>query len=100
MAFGDADIPTLLKDFGEDFTVGAVTAKGPLDKVDKELLRSDAAALVGRVMSVRLQTSAFGSSLIEGATITRVSTGAAYKIISAHQQPPDGLVTLVTFSVP
>jgi hypothetical protein len=98
--FGDADIPSLYKDFGESFTIGSTTALGLWNEGDPELLNNDFGTLRGRVTTVQLQTSAWAGLLVEGATITRVSTATAYRINGTKRLEPDGLETLVEVAIP
>lgn len=100
MAFGDSDIPALYADFGENFTISTTTALGIWDEGDADLMSADVGIARGRMQTVRLQTSAWAGLLVQGATITRVATSTAYRIIGTHRVPPDGLETVVEVAVP
>lgn len=91
--FGDADVQLMLDTFGVPVVVGVVTARGVVDLVDEEMLRSTFPALQGKTCVVRVRTNTFAGLLLPKAAIT--VEGIAYKIHAALQEG-DGALTVVT----
>jgi len=78
--FGDAEIPLLLADLGEDVILGATTVKGLVDEHD--LVASNSfgpAEPIGRELLVTIESKAWtNSGLGTGGTVT--VRGAARKV--------------------
>jgi hypothetical protein len=94
--FQEGDVQALLDACGVSVTVGSTTAKGIRDIADEELLRADAAVLVGRVIAVVVKTGTF-AGLVQGADIA--VEGTAYKVIDQHRIE-DGAYTRVRCAIP
>jgi len=99
--FMEGDVQALIDGAGGiSMTVGATTAKVLVDEADEELIRDDAAVLVGRVVVIRAKTGTF-SGLVEGATVTLDHPVAAtsYKVVKQHREG-DGAVTRALLAIP
>ena len=90
--FGDADIDTMLADFGVPVAMGSVTVKGIVDQYHDEMLGSDQGPqFVTRRVSVRVKTGDL-PALTAGASIT--VDGTAMKVLQALEEG-DGAVTRI-----
>lgn len=74
--FGAGDVPALLAEMGVDVTVGAVTAKGLVDRADHQLLAENGmAGIVGRAVVVTIRTGSLpaiaesGPITVDGASL-------------------------------
>jgi hypothetical protein len=69
-AFGDADIPALMKDMGIAVTVGGVGGIGLLDEADQLLVQDvNRGEVVATATTLTIQTSAFPSAKIGDAVV-------------------------------
>jgi hypothetical protein len=88
----EQDVQIMLNEFGLSVTVGAVTAKGTVDRTDEEMKMAGFTEFIGKAILVTLYTKTFAAVLAVGAAIT--VDGTAYKI---HEllQSADGALTRV-----
>jgi hypothetical protein len=69
-AFGDADIPALLKDMGIAITLGGVAGIGLLDEADEIIVQdAERGAVVILATTLTVQTSAFPAVAIDAAVV-------------------------------
>jgi hypothetical protein len=96
-AFGDADIPALLVDFGIPVIVGAVSGnKGILDEADQILVQdASRGEVVVLATTLTVQTSAFPSVKIGDA----VSAGGKNFTVRERLREGDGALTKLLLGV-
>lgn len=93
--FQDADIPSMLIDFGVPVDFDGVSARGLVDYVDEVVLKENGiGGAVNKVITVALQTSAFPSLASGEPVINKPITveDVAYKVCVPLQQA-DGAMT-------
>jgi hypothetical protein len=89
-AFGDADIPALLADFGIPIIVGGVGGKGILDEADQILVQdSNRGEVVATATTLTIQTSAFPTAKIGDA----VTAGGKNFTVRERLREGDGGLT-------
>jgi len=87
----DADLETMLADFGVPAVHGAETGKVIVDSTDEAILQAGGTGVIGKMVSVLCKTSAF-PTLKVGDTWT--VDGAAFKVAD-RLRLDDGLVSKV-----
>src|SRR5712664_673843 len=95
-AFGDADIPALMKDMGIAVTVGGVGGIGLLDEADQILVQDvNRGEVVATATTLTIQTSAFPTAKI-GDT---VSVGGKSFTVRERLRESDGGLTKLLLGV-
>jgi len=99
--FRDADIPSMLADFGVTVVFDGVTALGVVDYVDSVTLKENGiAGVINKAITVMLQTSAFASLTASNAVGLPITVdGVAYHI-RQREQTTDGAVTHLLCTTP
>src|SRR5580704_13247378 len=92
-AFGDADIPVLMKDMGIAITVGGVAGIGLLDEADQILVQdSNRGEVVATATTITIQTSAFAGCQIGQAVVV---AGKNFTIRERLRESDGGLTKLL-----
>jgi hypothetical protein len=92
-AFGDADIPALMKDMGIAITVGGVAGIGLLDEADQILVQDvNRGEVVATATTVTIQTSAFPGTQIGQAVVV---AGKNFTIRERLRDSDGGLTKLL-----
>ncbi len=95
-AFGDADIPALMKDMGIAVTVGGVAGIGLLDEADQLLVQDqNRGEVVATATTLTIQTSAFPNVKINDA----VSVGLKSFTVRERLRESDGGLTKLLLGV-
>jgi len=95
-AFGDADIPALMKDMGIAVTVGGVAGIGLLDEADQILVQDvNRGEVVATATTLTIQTSAFPNAKIGDAVIV----GSRNFTIRERLRESDGGLTKLLLGV-
>lgn len=90
--FGDADLDTMIADFGVPVAMGSITVKGIVDQYHDEMAGSDQGPqFMTHRVSVRVKTGDL-PALASGAAIT--VNGTAMKVIQALEEN-DGALTRI-----
>jgi len=95
MALGDSDAAALFADFGENVQVASTVAKGIVDDGEEPILDAQAGEFIGPATRITVWTSDWPPGvLVEGATITRVTGGAQFRVMR-QRRIQDGKLTEV-----
>jgi len=95
-AFGDADIPALMKDMGIAVTVGGMAGIGLLDEADQLLVQDqNRGEVVATATTLTIQTSAFPNVKINDA----VSVGGKSFTVRERLRESDGGLTKLLLGV-
>jgi hypothetical protein len=95
-AFGDADIPAIMKDMGIAITVGGVGGIGLLDEADQLLVQdANRGEVVATATTLTIQSSAFPSVKIGDA----VSVGSKNFTVRGRLRDSDGGLTKLLLGV-
>jgi hypothetical protein len=89
--YRDAEIQAMIDEFGVDVTIGAVTAKGIVDRTDEELALAGFSRGSGGAILVTVRTTTF-PAIADGVAIT--VEGSPYKI-GSHLKVGDGGITRI-----
>jgi hypothetical protein len=89
--FQEKDIAPMLSQIGEPVTIAGVTANAIVRTPDEEVIPSELAPLVGRLIELTAKTGSF-PGLVSGATVTR---GAETYLVREFLRQRDGAVTKV-----
>jgi hypothetical protein len=92
-AFGDSDIPTLMKDMGIAITVGGVAGIGLLDEADQILVQDvSRGEVVATATTLTVQSSAFPTCKIGDAV---VANGKNFTVRERLRESDGGLTKLL-----
>jgi hypothetical protein len=96
-AFGDSDIPALMKDMGIAITVGGVAGIGLLDEADQILVQDvNRGEVVATATTLTIQSSAFPAAAIGQAV---VAGGKNFTVRERLREGDGGLTKLLLLGV-
>lgn len=87
----DDELQNMLDLFGEDVTVGVVTAKGIVERGGRAMLEGHGPAIIGKEISIIVKTDTFGD-LKPGTELTL--NGDAY-VVRRRELEDDGAVSRI-----
>ena len=94
--FGTSDLPSMLADFGVPVAWGAISGRGLVDQVDRDLFSDANAQFTGKETIVTIETTRF-AGLGEGERIS--IDGVAHRVIQSRQQGDGALTALMCLPV-